>query len=140
VCPAGSFTLVVDERRARSALESYLNHLDHGGTVAISMFVPGPDDTTGFAWRLRRTGTDEDGTTYVVHEATGDDGEAQVQLVYNRLETYDPTGTLAATELRKHRLRWWTQDQFADALLAAGFIDPQAVGDESGWIALARRP
>ena len=140
VCPAGSFALVADEERARSALASYLDHLDHGGTVAISMSVPGPDDTTGFTWRLRRTGTGEDGMTYVVHEASGDDGEAQVHLVYNRIETYDATGALLATELRKLRLRWWSQDQLTDALLAAGFIDADASGDPTGWVAVARRP
>jgi hypothetical protein len=140
VCPAGSFALVADEARARSALASYLEHLDPGGTVAISMFVPGPDDTTGFTWRLRRTGTGDDGTTYVVHEATGGDDLAQVQLVYNRIETYDASGALVATDLRKVRLRWWSQEQLADALLVAGFIDIDAVGDQQAWIALARRP
>ena len=50
-----------------------------GGTVAISISGPGPDDTTGFTWRLRRTGTGEDGAIYMVHEATPADGEAQVQ-------------------------------------------------------------
>jgi Methyltransferase domain len=139
VCPAGSFSLVADEGRARAALASYLEHLEPGGTVALTMFVPGPDDTTGFAWRLRRTGTDDDGVSYVVHEATGDAGEAQVHLVYNRLETYNPAGELAGTVLRKFRLRWWRQDEFAAALTAAGFVDVDAVGDENAWVAIARR-
>jgi hypothetical protein len=104
------------------------------------MFVPGPEDTTGFTWRLRRTGTGENGTTYVVHEATGDDGEAQVHLVYNRVETYNASGTLVTTTLRKHRLRWWTQAQFNGALLGAGFVEVRAIGDENAWVAIARRP
>ena len=104
------------------------------------MFVPGADDITGFAWRLRRTGTDDDGTTYVVHEATGDDVQPQVHLVYNRLEIFDAAGALVATVLRKVRLRWWSQDQFADALAAAGFVDIEAVGDTNAWVAIARRP
>jgi trans-aconitate methyltransferase len=140
VCPAGSFTLVADERRARAALVSYRDHLVPGGTLALTMFVPGPDDTTGFAWRLRRTGTDDDGTTYVVHEATGEDVESRVHLVYNRLETFDAAGGLVDTVLRKIRLRWWSQDQFAEALAGAGFVDIDAVGDEHAWVAIARRP
>lgn len=140
VCPAGSFTLVADEQRARTALASYFDHLDPGGTLALSMFVPGVDDITGFHWRLRRTGTDEHGTTYVVHEATGDDVEPQMHLVYNRLETFDATGTLIDTVLRKYRIRWWTQDQFAAALGAAGFVDIEAHGDEHAWVAVAQRP
>lgn len=140
VCPAGSFTLVVGEERARAALASYLDHLEPGGTLALTMFVPGAGDITGFNWRLRRTGTDEHGTTYVVHESTGDDVEPQVHLVYNRLETFDASGALIDTVLRKVRLRWWSQDQFAAALGAAGFVDIEAVGDKSAWVAIARRP
>lgn len=104
------------------------------------MYVPGDDDMTGFGWRLRRTGTDAAGVTYVVHEATGLDGEPQVQLVYNRVETYDADGALVGTVLRKHRLRWWTRRQFADALTAAGFVDIEMVGDDSAWVTLATRP
>ena len=140
LCPAGSFTLVADEQRARDALACYLAHLEPGGTLALTMFVPGDDDLTGFAWRLRRTGTADDGTTYVVHEATGEDVEPQVQLVYNRLEAFDASGTLVHTELRKLRLRWWSRDQLADALATIGFVDVEMVGDEHGWVTLARRP
>lgn len=140
VCPAGSFSLIDDKPRALAALASYLQHLEPGGTLAISMFIPGPDDVTGFNWRLRRTGTDEGGTTYVVHEATGDDSEPQVHLAYNRVETYDAAGVLQGTVLRKHRLRWWTQAQFNDALIAAGFVDVRALGDERDWVAVGRRP
>ncbi len=48
VCPAGSFSLIDDKPRALAALASYLKHLEPGGTLAISMFIPGPDDVTGF--------------------------------------------------------------------------------------------
>ncbi len=138
VCPAGSFSLLDDADRARAALASYREHLVPGGTLAVTMFRPQPGDTTGFTWRLRRTGTGDDGTTYVVHEATGDDTEPGVQLGYNRLETYDAAGVLLGTVLRKHRLRWWPRDEF-DALLAeAGFAEVDHVGDEHGWVALAR--
>jgi SAM-dependent methyltransferase len=140
VCPAGSFTLVADEQRARAALASYLDHLEPGGTLALTMFIPGADDITGFTWRLRRTGTDEHGTTYVVHEATGHDVDPQVHLVYNRLETFDASGTLLDTLLRKSRLRWWLRDQFADALYAAGFVAIEMVGDDNAWVTTAKRP
>jgi ubiquinone/menaquinone biosynthesis C-methylase UbiE len=140
VCPASSFTLIESEQRAHAALASYLHHLEPGGTLALTMFVPGDDDITGFEWRLRRTGTDEHGITYVVHEATGDDVEPQVHLIFNRIERIDHSGALVDTVLRKIRLRWWSQDQFAEALREAGFVDIEAVGDNDAWIATARRP
>jgi hypothetical protein len=80
----------------------------------------------------------DDGTTYVVHEATGDDTEPGVQLSYNRIEVYDADGRLIDTVLRKHRLRWWAQDRLAAALVDAGFAEVSNVGDERGWVALAR--
>jgi SAM-dependent methyltransferase len=140
VCPAGSFTLVTDEARVRRALASYLDHLEPGGTLAITLFRPGPADDTGFGWRLRRTGTGDDGTTYVVHEAVGQDLEPQVQLAYNRVESYDAAGVLRSTLLRKFRLRWWTREQFAADLRAAGFVEIEDVGDAHAWITTARRP
>lgn len=83
---------------------------------------------------------DEHGTTYVVHEATGDDVEPQVLLIFNRLERFDASGALADTVLRKIRLRWWSQDQLAAALGEAGFVDIEAVGNDDAWVAIARRP
>lgn len=139
VCPTSSFTLIDSEQRARHALATYLDHLEPGGTLALTMFVPGADDSTGFEWRLRRTGTDDHGITYVVHEATGDDVEPHVHLIFNRIETFDQSGALVDTVLRKIRLRWWTQDQFAAALEEAGFIDIEAIGGIDAWIAIARR-
>lgn len=140
VCPAGSFTLLADEARAHAALASYLDHLEPGGRLAISMFTAPADAAPPFPWALRRTGTAEDGTTYVVHEATGADTTPQVQLVYNRVETYDEHGRLVDTLLRKARLRWWRQDQLSAAMVRAGFTDVESVGGESAWVTIARRP
>jgi hypothetical protein len=38
--------------------------------------------------------------------------------------------------LRKHRLRWWPQEQLNAALAAAGFAEVGNVGDEHAWVAL----
>lgn len=141
MCPAGSFTLITDVERAAEALRSYHRHLEPGGQLAITLFTPHPEDTTGFMWRLRRTGTDErTGITYVVDEAVGDDRSPQTLLTYNRAESYDASGRLLGTEMRKLRTRWWRRDEFAEALVRAGFEEPEVVGDEYGWIAVARRP
>ena len=81
----------------RRRCASYLRPSRPGGRLALTMFVPGADDITGFAWRLRRTGTDDDGISYVVHEATGDDVESQVHLVYNR------SRPMTGRRVRRHR-------------------------------------
>lgn len=141
VCPAGSFSLITDEDAALSALAGYFEHLEPGGRLSITLFTSGPGDTTGFGWRLRRTGTDRvSGNTFVVDEAVGEDVSPQTTLTYNRVETYDPSGRLVGTEIRKIRVRWWHRDQFVTALRDAGFIDIKLLGSELEWVALARRP
>jgi len=141
VCPAGSFSLITDEVAALHALVSYFEHLEPGGRLSITLFTAGPDDTTHFGWRLRRTGTDRvTGHTFVVDEAVGEDVTPQTTLTYNRVETYEPVGRLIATEIRKIRLRWWHRDEFVTALHETGFVDVKLLGDDLGWVALARRP
>ena len=141
VCPAGSFSLIIDEDAALHALTSYFAHLEPGGRLSITLFSEGADDITNFGWRLRRTGTDTtSGNTFVVDEATGVDVAPQVTLTYNRIETYDATGRLLGTEIRKLRTRWWHRDEFVTALRDTGFADVKLLGDGGGWVALAVRP
>ena len=141
VCPAGSFSLIADEDAALHALTSYFAHLEPGGRLSITLFTEGADDTTTFGWRLRRTGTETvSGNTFVVDEATGEDITPQVTLTYNRVETYDASGHLLGTEIRKLRTRWWHSDEFVTALRDTGFADVKLLGDGLGWVALATRP
>ena len=137
VCPAGSFLLVVDS--PLTALRSYREHLAPGGVLALSGSGDTPGSTTGFQWRLRRTGTDRaSGLTYVTHEAVGvDDTAPQVHLVFNRLEVYDAAGGLQDTWFRRMRLRWWPAAEILVALRAAGFANVQVHGGDDGWVALA---
>ena len=140
VCPASSFSLITDVEVAHAALRSYREHLAPGGQLAITLFTADPAQVGSFAWRLRRTGTDPDtGVTYLVHESVGPDTAPQTILTYNRLETYDTRGRqVGAAEIRKLRTRWWQRDEFTEALTAAGFEKVTILGDEDGWVALAR--
>jgi SAM-dependent methyltransferase len=139
VCPAGTFTLVDDADRAGAALASYHEHLHPGGTLAMTLYVP--EDAFGeeLGWRIRRTGTTGEGSTIVVHEAIRCDRPTQLQVVFNRIERYDPDGLLQETWLRRLQLRWWTRDQ-AEALYAgAGFERVRSHGTDAAWITVGRR-
>jgi SAM-dependent methyltransferase len=140
VCLVGTFLLVADEQRARDALASYAEHLRPGGLLGLTLgSAPPSDRDLSFVWRLRRTGTGADGTTYIVHEALHTDDRDGLTTVYDRLETYDPTGKLADTWMRRHRLRTWERPEIESALRDAGFEDVRSVGDDVGWVTLATR-
>ena len=140
-CPAGTFSLIDDAEAALEALASYRDHLDPGGTLALTMSVPVEDFEARFEWRVRRTGTrPSDGTTFVVHEAVACDRAAQLQVVLNRFEEWSPEGEVVRTMLRRHHLRWWGRSEFEEVLGGLGFAHVHSVGDDVGWVALARRP
>lgn len=119
-------------------MRSYRDHLDPGGRLALTAFVPVEDLGEAMTWRVRRTGTTPEGTTIVVHEATSCDEEQQLQVVFNRVETYDSDGRLQDTWLRRIHLRWWTQEQLAGLLQACGFTDVRAIGGGDAWVTMAR--
>ena len=139
ICPAGSFTLIDEDDRARAALRTYHDHLEPGGVLALTLLIPLDDFDANLTWRLRRAGTMRDGTTVVVHEAIRCDTDRQLQYAYNRVECFDGDGRLTDTLLRQHHLRWWTRAQIAERLLEAGFVDVDHLGDDAGWVTTARR-
>lgn len=136
---AGSMMLLADEQRVRAALSSCWQHLAPGGRLAVSMSIPSEDEDTGCVWRLRRTGSDEAGTTYVVHEATEIDQNQQRMIAYNRLEVLDPQGRVTEASMRKQGLRWWRPEQLAQLFDATGFEDVAAVDAGQGWVTIGRR-
>jgi SAM-dependent methyltransferase len=140
VCLAGTFMLIDDVAEAEAALQSYYRHLLPGGLLGLSLGVSTADSESSLVWRLRRTGTSEDGTTYVVHEAVHHDPDDRVELVYNRIESYDPSGRLIDTTLRRHRLRSWDRAAFEQLLTRIGFVEVGSVGGDQAWVSFARRP
>jgi SAM-dependent methyltransferase len=139
VCAVGTFTLVGDQEHAEAALASFREHLEPGGLLALSLFVPGREVDSQFTWRIRRTGTTPDGATIVVHEATRGDRDQRLLVAYDRVERYDRDGLLCETYLRKHHFRWWSQSEFEELLGSFGFTDVGSIGDERSWVAVARR-
>ena len=140
VCPAGSFTIIHDDDRIERALASYHDHLRPGGVLALTLSQLAPTGEHSLQWRIRRTGPRSGGGTLMVHEALLMEPGARCQTIYNRLEIYDEDGHLVDTEVRRILLRSWSQEEIADALGAAGFVDVRALGDEDGWVSVARRP
>lgn len=135
--PAGSFVLIDDVGRARTALAAWVAQLRPGGRLVVSAGVPAPDPAGDWTWRVRRSATrDADGVTFMVHEAVRLEPGAQLQHVLNRHEVWAADGSLVATFVRRHRLRWWTRPQLEDELRAVGLVDVTALGDDDGFLAV----
>jgi SAM-dependent methyltransferase len=140
VCLAGTFMLIDDPKEAEAALRSYFDHLAPGGLLGLSLGVSSADPDSSLVWRLRRTGTSDEGITYVVHEAVHGDPDDHVEIVYNRIESYDSAGRLLDTIMRRHRLRWWDREKFEQLLSRIGFVEVGSVGGDQAWVSFARRP
>jgi SAM-dependent methyltransferase len=138
--PAGSFALLDDEDDARAALVAWRAHLAPRGQLALSMSGAPKDDRAVWEWRVRRSATRaSDGLTFMVHQAVRTDLRARVHHTLDRHEVWNPDGTLQTTYLRRHRIRWWTPDQLADALRDCGYTDIDIIGPEREYLAVARR-
>lgn len=138
--PAGSFALIHDAAVARKALITWRAHVRPGGRLVIAMGEPDPDRRGDWEWRVRRSATRaSDGVTFMVHEALTIDQPNQIEHVLNRHEVWNPDGTLRTTYMRRHRLRWWTQEQLTAALRDCGYVDVKTAGDAAAFLALARR-
>lgn len=140
VCPAGTFTLIVDEDRIESAVKSYWRHLEPGGTLALSLAALEPTGDESLRWRVRRTGTLGDGTTIVVHEAEHLGSKSRHLTAYNRIETFDPAGSLTGTLLRRVQLRSWERGEAERLLSSLGFVEVRSRGSDRAWVTIGRRP
>jgi SAM-dependent methyltransferase len=140
--PSGSFSLCGNDDDALAALRVWASHLRAGGRLVLSMHVPTDKAmAANWEWRLRRTGTRRrDGVTFVVHEALSFDRDAQTQHDLHRHEVWNHDGTLAATYLRRHALRWWTRPQLEAMLRAVGLVAVRSRGDGHDFVTEGTAP
>jgi hypothetical protein len=76
----------------------------------------------------------------VVNEAVRADHDQHLIVALDRVETYDPSGRLGVTDLRRHHLRWWPREEFDELLRRVGFVEVRSIGDDAGWVATAHAP
>jgi SAM-dependent methyltransferase len=136
--PAGSFSLIEDDEQARHALTTWLRHLAPRGRLLVVMGIPRSDFGAQWEWKVRRSATRaDDGVTFMVHEAMRCDVASQCVHTLHRHELWDARGELITTFMRRHRLRWWTQNQLQELLLESGAAHVRCVGSDDEFIAIA---
>ena len=141
-----SFTLLTTDKDAANTLERIYGHLESGGHALIPLEI---EDTQAIRRHL--------GRYREVVDPSGDrlrvamlalDVSADGRNLYHRLryERIPMAGEPIAVE-RTWERRWWTQEQFRELVLAAGFNElaflaptgGPAKSDASVFVALARR-
>lgn len=130
--PFGSFMLLGDVGRARAALRCFRAHLADGGRLLIPLHLPwrydaGVEPATPGEWRLRRIATRPDDAVVRCYENVDYDFDRRLQHVRLRFEIARG-GAVEVTEDAEQTLRWYSQEEFADLLLAEGFTDVAALG------------
>jgi SAM-dependent methyltransferase len=139
--PAGSFSLIDGDEHARRALTTWLRHLAPGGKLLVVMGIPRSDFDAQWEWKVRRSATRAgDGVTFMVHEAMRCDVGAQLVHTLHRHEVWDARGELVTTFMRRHRLRWWTQNQLQELLLESGAAHVRCVGSDDEFVAIGDAP
>lgn len=124
--PAATFMLLSRADEIEQALRGFHHHLEPGGHLLISLFLPWKHDLLGKPppvgeWRLRHEAIRfEDGATIRCWDRAEMDFSGQ--LVHERLR-YEilQAGRLELTEEHTLTLHWHTQEQFRTLLEAAGF-------------------
>ena len=136
--PFGSFQILVQRDEAFEALRRFHSHLEPGGQVMISLFVPWTDFRRENQWRLRRSGTrPTDGALIHIYECTRSNRLEQEQTIWLRFEVYQ-SGRLIDSEMRTHQLRWYHKHEFALMLETIGFGHVAVFGDYTDAVATDR--
>lgn len=129
--PFGSFQLLNSREDALEALERFYTHLEPGGQLLISTFVPWDELAAANQgqWKIRRTATrPADGATVLCLGTTTSDRVEQVQTHWNRYEIYKQ-GRLVETEIKMSQLRWYFKYELMLMLEKVGFRDILTHGD-----------
>jgi SAM-dependent methyltransferase len=127
--PFCSFQYILDPAHALESLRRFYAHLEPGGRLYVSMYIPWEDMHARNEWKLKRIATrPSDGATVLMHEATVCDRLTQIQTDWYRYEVVKD-GVPVRTELETMALRWYYRNEFELLLASVGFRDFDATGD-----------
>jgi SAM-dependent methyltransferase len=128
--PFRTFMVLTDRDVVLEALRRFREHLDEGGKLFISLFVPSYPITVEQKGRWTVGGRFEraDGSVVMISESVTNDLVEQLKTVRFRIDIYEDR-VLTRTELQEFRMRWYFKYEFALLLEKAGFRDVFAHGD-----------
>jgi SAM-dependent methyltransferase len=133
IIPGASFQLLTEPADAVRALNRIREHLEPGGQLLVSLYIPWfeiVNDVAQGQWRLHKQSVREsDGASVLCHTCTDIDRHTQLLKVWNRYEIVDPAGKITETELHEMQLRYYHQNEFLLLLGKCGFDQVVAYAD-----------
>ena len=128
--PFRTFMILTNREVVFEALRRFREHLEEGGRLFISLFVPSYAITVEQTGRWGVEGRFEraDGSLVLISSSVTNDLVEQVKTVRFRIDVYEDR-VLTRTELQEFRMRWYFKYEFALMLERAGFKDVFAHGD-----------
>ncbi len=125
ILPGASFQLLTDPADAVQTLNRIREHLEPGGQLLVSLYIPWfeiVNDVAQGQWRLHKQSIREpDGASVLCHTCTDIDRHAQLLNVWNRYEIIDQSGKITDTELHEMQLRYYHLNEFLLLLGKCGF-------------------
>ena len=145
-----SFMVLPDRADAERTLQRIYHHLEPGGRAVIPLYVPPLSPEAGVAtdeWRSRETIRAADGATLRFSEKFHYEVSRQLRVATLRYEVIQKGETIQSEE-RPWVLRWYSQQEFRQLLLRAGFEKPVPIREnhepaketDPAFVFLAWRP
>lgn len=120
--PVSSFQLIEDLDDAKAALARFHKHLDPGGQLLVSLFIPREEELAqNNEWRLSRRLQRKDGATILISQATRSYRDRQLMRTTSKYELFGADSVLMRTEMHSSSLRWYEEPEFRALLVEAGF-------------------
>ena len=134
--PLCAFQLIVNRSEVIESLRRFYLHLDKGGQLLISLFLPDLSHAQQRVWRVVRTAMrPSDNSSVVLSEAIQNNRFEQIQTKWLRYEIYRED-RLVDTFMKTMQLRWYHQYAFTMMLERAGFKDVCIYGQYAERLAI----
>ncbi len=135
IIPFHSFMIVPSRDEAFAALSCFFKHLNPGGQILISLFVPNYSSLAKYTfehdeWRPCGEIFDELGRKIVISDNVRNYHYEQLKHVRHRFELYD-SDKVIYSEIEEMKMRWYFHNEFELMLRVIGFQGIEVYGDFS---------
>ncbi len=124
--PDGSFCLIANRKRVIDSLQQLYQCLLPGGNLILEILTPRAQTKNPEKW-IKSQITRPDSSTIILSSYSTYDKVEKTEQVTNRYELLTD-GHIIETELEKHSIRYYEQEELQRLLNSTGFVDIRVTG------------